>query len=533
VSEKGSPVHIDGVVLDMTTSRITEKEIKRLYSTLDTLVNHIPEGVILLDAENRIVLANPIGRSTLKELARAAPGDVLSSIAGRPLRELIVSPPNIVRHEVTSAAPSGRTLYYEVAARNISGDRKVAGTVVLLKDVTEERELMQRTQTRERLAAVGQLASGVAHDFSNVLTCVVGFSEMLLTDAELTEEVRRHLGAIHESGIRATELISQLLDFSRTPMGELRPLDLSNAVKDFIGFLDRIIPEDIQVSVGSVPGDYIVEADITKLQQVLANLAVNARDSMPGGGSLSFSLSNLEIRPSSSSAEDTPLPEMPEGKWVVVKVTDTGEGISPDVLPHIFDPFYTTKGPGKGTGLGLSQVYGIIKQHSGHITVDSLPQTGTTFSIYLPQATNKTIGPEADRPEGLAALPKESERTILVVEDDKAVRDLIVTVLSEMGHTCLEAADGSEALDIFSGQPDRIGLVVTDLVMPVMNGVTMSNRIKELRPDMDIIAVSGYPPREEDEKEYSVLFSAFVKKPFKAAELASEVARVIKAGKDA
>ncbi|KKL85288.1 hypothetical protein LCGC14_1956240, partial [marine sediment metagenome] len=307
VFENGNPSHIDGVVLDITASRFSEQESKRLYSTLDTLVNNIPIGIILLDSDNRIALMNPIGENYLQHLSDARKGDPLTLLANKPLSDLLITPPHITRHEIISTGTDGRTVVYDAAARNISGDRGGGGgMVVMIRDVTEERELQQWAQTHEKLAAVGQLASGIAHDFSNVLTCVVGFSEMLLAEQGRSTEEMRQLKAIHESGMRGTDLIGQILDFSRTSVDDRRPIDLEEAVRGFIKFLDRILSDDIIVTVESTGGDYTVNADVTKLQQVLANLAVNARDAMPEGGRLNFQLSLLVTGSLSAPGEAPP-----------------------------------------------------------------------------------------------------------------------------------------------------------------------------------------------------------------------------------
>ncbi len=528
--ERGRPVfidgqltQIDGVVLDITESRNSEREAKRLYSTLDTIVNHLPLGIILLDNEHQIVLANPIANDYLQRLSGARKGDKLTTLADKPLSDFLISPPHITMHEITSSGPDGRTVFYEAAARTIRGDRGITGTVLLLKDVTEERELRQWAQTHERLASVGQFASGIAHDFSNILTCVVGFSEMLLSEKDISKDVQRQLRAIHESGQRGTDLIGQILDFGRASMDERKPADLSETVKNFIRFLDRIIPENIKVRVESSKDDHTVLADKAKLQQVFANLAVNARDAMPEGGTLVFSVSNITTGGPSSEGPVRPLPDMPEGRWILLKVTDSGEGIPEGLRKHIFDPFITTKSPGKGTGLGLAQVYGIVKQHGGHITVDSEQGHGTTFSIFLPQVLDRkrSEGDVSDKGE----FPKGESRTILVVEDDAVVRELMVMVLEEMGHTCIEGSDGEEGLRLFKDHSAEVNLVVTDLVMPGINGIQMARKINELNPAMDIIAVSGYPPKGEGMGDKA--FSTVIKKPFKAITFAQEIDKVL------
>lgn len=491
-----------------------ERELKGAISTLNALVEHMPEGIAFLNGEDRVAFTNPIGKDILRRLTGSGPGDVIEEIGGRPLDEYLVSPPQIMWHEVTVKGPPSTVV--EMAARNISWGEHAGGKVLVLKDVTEERKVGARVQSQERLVAVGQLASGIAHDFNNIITCVIGFSEMLLTDENLSEEARQHVDAIQESGRRATELINQILDFSRKSASELKVVDLKASLGDFLGFIGRILPENIHITFNADDdGAYLVNADLTKLQQVLANLAVNSRDAMPNGGSLIFSLSRV-----SDSVDTRLMPEMPGRRWFLLRVSDSGEGINPEVLPHIFEPFYSTKGEGMGTGLGLAQVYGIVRQHGGYIDVRSESGRGSEFLIYLPEAEKEPV-PAPPPPD--AALPVGSGETVLVVEDDQVVRELLCKELGRLGYGVLSASGAREALGLFGRHKAEIKLLLTDVVMPDGDGIELSLKLREEKPALRVVAVSGYPleNRVPELKEAGIV--QWVQKPFNAGDLARAV----------
>ncbi|MDD5435279.1 MAG: ATP-binding protein, partial [Nitrospira sp.] len=431
-----------------------EEELKRLVSTLNTLVYHIPEGVVLLDAEHRIVLANSIGEKYLEALAGANIGDVLTDILGHPLEKFLVSASHEVWHELKIDGPSH--VVFEIAGMKIVQNDTIGGKVLVLKDVTEERTLDERINSQEKLAAVGQLAAGIAHDFNNILTGIIGFADILKTDYSLPYEEKEMVDAILQNGERAAQLVRQILDFSSKSISELRAINLMPFLKELSKFIGRTIPENIEISIDCKPGEYIIEGDSAKIQQVFTNLALNARDAMPDGGKLQFTLSRISIK----SGGMMPVADMSPGDWIAITVTDTGTGIDSDILPHIFEPFFTTKGVGRGTGLGLSQVYGIVKQHSGHIHVTTEVGKSTAFNIYLP-ASGLKAGKSFTEEE--IVMPKGQNEAILVVEDNESVRNLIYKKLIKLDYRVLTATNGKDALSIFNDNQNDIKLVITDL----------------------------------------------------------------------
>ena len=482
-----------------------EEELKKLLSTLNTLVEHIPEGVVLLDAEYRVILSNTIGKEYLGVLSSACVGDVLSHISGMSVRELFREAQTTVWRELTAGSPGQRT--YKIGGSVIGKAGADGGMVLVIKDVTEEKSLQEGMQTQERLAAVGQLAAGIAHDFNNTLTGIIGFTEVILSETPLAAGDREILEAVRQSGLRAAYLIRQILDFSRKSSSELRPIEMSAFLNEFSKFIRRTIPENINISLVYGPGEFFVRADPAKIQQVFTNIALNARDAMPNGGKLTFSLAYRTVL----HGENPPLPDMPEGNWVVLSAADSGCGIPSETLPHIFEPFFTTKEMGRGTGLGLSQVYGIIKQHGGFIDVQSKTGIGSSFIIYLP------VCPAAE-PEIAPAFhcePFDGKNVgILVVEDYEAIRTMIRRILTKLNFTVFTAENGRDALQVYEQNKASIRLIITDLVMPELDGIGMSRVIKAGNPSIKILAISGYPLGSEWKELYQAGITECIQKPF-------------------
>ena len=496
-----------------------EEELKKLLSTLNTLVEHIPEGVVLLDAEYRIILSNTIGKEYLGTLSSAGVGDILSHISGMPVRELFREAQTNVWLELTAGSPVQRT--YKIGGSVIGQAGADEGTVLVIKDVTEEKNLQEGMQTQERLAAVGQLAAGIAHDFNNTLTGIIGFTEVILSETPLAAADREILEAVRQSGLRAAYLIRQILDFSRKSSSELKPIELYAFLNEFSKFIRRTIPENIYISLVHEPGEYLVRADQTKIQQVFTNLFLNARDAMPHGGKLTFSLSHKMLLPD----ERPPIPDMTEGEWIVLTLTDTGSGIPHEIMPHIFEPYFTTKESGKGTGLGLSQVYGIVKQHGGFVDVQSEVGAGTSFSISLPVCT---AGKISSAPEVPFAVPDGQFKTVLVVEDYEAVRNLIRQILTKLNFTVLTAVNGVDALKIYEKNKASIKLIITDLVMPELGGVEMSRIIKARNPSVKIMAITGYPLGSEWGDLYKAGITECIQKPFEQQTLIQAVCTTLR-----
>jgi len=488
---------------------------------LKSLIEYLPEGVLLLSPERRIVLANPVAQRYLPVLTGATVGEILTRLGNQPLDRLLSFPARATCHELkVEGIP---TRIFEVVARPLETGPEAGGWVLVLKEVTEERNIQQQIQQQERLAAIGQLAAGIAHDFNNSLTAIIGFTQLIQMRSDIAHPVREQLNIIYQQSQRAAQLIRQILDFSRRSVSEKRPLDLAPVIKELVKLHQRTLPENIELKLEIGPGEYIVEADLVQMQQVVTNIVLNARDAMPEGGELRLVLSRLRV----SADQPPPLPDMGGGEWIELKISDTGVGIPADVLPHIFEPFFTTKRPGQGTGLGLAQVYGIIKQHNGFIGVESQTGQGTTFTIYLPAITPKA---PLIREERLEGLPLGQRETILLVEDEVMVAEVEKRMLEELGYRVLVARTGQEALETYRRHQEEIELVITDMVMPGMGGLELVRNLRSMGSQVKVIILSGYPLHEGWDNIEDEAIIGWLAKPVDSTQLAQIIRRALDKG---
>jgi two-component system cell cycle sensor histidine kinase/response regulator CckA len=528
----GVPYAVAGISTDITERVRSEEERLRLLAQIREqaqrtrqIVDTVPEGMLLLEAGSRILLANPPAREYLSVLAGIEmagdlpqdPGKVLTHLGDRPLPELLTMPPQGVWHEVAAA---GRR--FEVIARPMADARESGDWVLVVRDVTQEREIQQRAQQQERLAAVGQLAAGIAHDFNNIMAVIVLYARMTSRDRSLPDSVRERLEIIAQQAQQATNLIQQILDFSRRSVLERRPVDLLSLVKEQVKLLERTLPENIEICLLCEADDqaplFTVNADPTRMKQMIMNLAVNARDAMPEGGKLSIGLDRVRF----ASGEEVPLPGMAPGEWVRVTVEDTGTGIPPDVEPRIFEPFFTTKAP-LGSGLGLAQVYGIIKQHEGEIDLATEVGQGTTFTLYLPALPMVAA---AHPSPGAPALSYGAEEVILVIEDDAAVRSALVATLETLNYRTLEAANGRDALAILE-QGEEVALILTDLVMPEMGGTALFRALQQRGAAVPVVMLTGHPLQEELQKLQEQGLAGWLLKPPTLERLSEVITQVL------
>jgi hypothetical protein len=413
---------------------------------------------------------------------------------------------------------NGAVIEVEISSHDVSWAGR-PGKLVLAMDVTERRQLQKQLVQAQKMEAVGHLAGGVAHDFNNLLGVIIGYCEILATTGQLQEKDRERVAEIKKAGDRAATLTRQLLAFSRQQVIEPRVLDLNALLADMSKMLRRLIGEDIELVTRLSSGLGRVKADPGQLEQVVMNLAVNARDAMPRGGKLILETGNVSLDENYARTHVTVQP----GKFVLLAITDTGVGMDEETQARIFEPFFTTKGEGKGTGLGLATVYGIVKQSGGNIWVYSEPGRGTTFKIYLPLVADPA---EPAQAEEIAFLPRGKE-TILVVEDADAMRKLTCEFLAGMGYTVLEAHDGVDALEKAAQHSTPIDLLLTDVVMPRMSGRELAAQMTERDPGLKVLYMSGYT--DDAVVRHGVLDAsmAFIQKPFALHALAARVREVL------
>jgi PAS domain S-box-containing protein len=389
----------------------------------------------------------------------------------------------------------------------------------IMKDITERKRLEQQLLQAQKMEAIGQLAGGIAHDFNNILTAIIGFGTLLKIETSKDDLLRSYVTQILTSAERAANLTQALLAFSRRQIISPRPMNLNEIIQGVERLLSRLIGEDIELSTFLTDKELTVMADSGQIETVLMNLATNARDAMPDGGSLIIKTELTEINHEFIKAYGYGRP----GFYALISVEDTGHGMDEKTKERIFEPFFTTKEVGKGTGLGLSMVYGIIQQHDGYINVYSEPGKGSTFKIYLPLIKSKVEEAE------LVVHPvlKRGTETVIVAEDDSQVRELIKEVLEGFGYKVMEAADGEDALKVFNENKDRIQLLILDVVMPKKNGKEVYDEIRKVRPDIKAIFTSGYNVDIIHQKGILEEGSDFISKPISPEELLRKVREIL------
>jgi signal transduction histidine kinase/ActR/RegA family two-component response regulator len=367
--------------------------------------------------------------------------------------------------------------------RNAQGQPEILESFI--EDVTERRDLEVQLRQRQKMEAVGLLAGGVAHDFNNLLGVISGYAELVEEQVPPGSKTFASVEQIRKAADRAAALTRQLLAFSRQQVLETRILDINLIVEEMSKMLPRLLGEDIELQSKLSPGIGEVKADQGQIEQVIMNLAVNARDAMPGGGRLVISTEQILLEPDLALKR----PHMMPGRYILLAVSDTGTGMDKQTQAHIFEPFFTTKERGRGTGLGLATVYGFVKQIGGYVWVESAPGAGSTFSIYLPVTEQKA---RKSLPPASAAVSGRGTGTILLVEDEESLRVLTRNVLEQNGYAVLEAGNGAEAVEVAQAAGRRIDVLLTDMVMPGMNGRAVAERVSRLYPEIKVVYMSGY-----------------------------------------
>jgi PAS domain S-box-containing protein len=520
----GTPLFATGALVDITTRKRAEDVLR----TLSGAVEQTADSVVITNRDGIIEYVNPayelltgysrfdvIGQTPKILKSGRHPAEFYEEL----WRTLLAG--GVFRAEFTNRRKSGE-LYFqdETIAPVKDADGLITHFISTGRDVTERKGLHEQLLVSQRMEALGRLAGGVAHDFNNVLTAIMGYAEIGLLSAPPEASLREDLGEIISSARRAAELTRQLLAFARKQVVAPRVVVLNEVVLSMGKLLRRLLGEDVDLVIFPHLDLWPVLIDPGQMEQVIVNCAVNARDAMPHGGRLTIELANVTL-------EETYLRRHQGargGEYVLLAVTDTGVGMTREVMEHVFEPFFTTKERGKGTGLGLSTSYGIVKQADGFIWVYSEPGRGSTFKVYLPRSLETPAALPAPTPRETASL---GEETILLVEDDLQIREVVTRALVKQGYVVLVTGSAEEALDLVVHHDRPINLVVTDLVLPRMDGHDLAERIRQLVPGIRVLFVSGYPERTLVHGGELEPGAAFLAKPFAPAELARRVRELL------
>ncbi len=421
--------------------------------------------------------------------------------------------------ETQFIAKNGGAIPVEVTSQRYrqAGQELVISSV---KDLTAQKRLENEIRHSQRMESVGRLAGGVAHDFNNILTVITGYSDLVLSSMSEENDLRADVTEIRRAADRAVALTRQLLAFSRKQVMQAKSITAREVLDQARMLLTRLIGENVELSVRTFDDNERFLADPAQIEQVIMNLAVNSRDAMPGGGKLELESSVVNFE----TADQTLRPEMKAGRYVRIACTDNGTGMDEETLNHIFEPFYTTKKRGKGTGLGLSTVYGIVKQSGGFICVDSVLGEGTTVEIFLPVVDESA---EMEEERKAAATPAAGAGTILLVEDETAVRNYTANILKRIGYIVIEACDGEEALKIVGERGSALDLVISDIVMPKMGGPELLDIISESYPGVKVIFMTGYAGDLVVRSELPADYELILSKPFSSQELLSLISRTL------
>jgi two-component system cell cycle sensor histidine kinase/response regulator CckA len=518
----GHSLGIRGVARDVTEQRLQEMRLRESEERYRSLLEANPDPVILYDTKGQVVYFNPAFTNVFgwsleeckgRTMGHFVPEETLGET--RMMLNMLRSGQNFSGVETKRFNKSG-----DIVPVNISGavfkspDGKFAGSIINLRDIRRQKELEMQLQQAQKMEAIGTLASGIAHDFNNLLQAASGQVQLMLSKTGEDQPLGQHLYELDLALERASDLVQRLLTFSRKVKIELRALDLNQQVQQTIAMVHRTIPKMVNVDQRLADGLGLINGDAHQLGHLLMNLITNARDAMPEGGTLTIETADQTIEPAAESGSSTP----PEGRYVRLSVIDTGHGMDDKTKEHIFEPFFTTKPLGAGTGLGLSTIYGIVKSHNGYIDFQSDLGKGTRFDILFPVVQDPALV-EPQPPEQPIHLQGAGE-TILIVDDERAIRNVAREFLAGLGFAPITAESGERALEIFKKNPKAITLVILDLGMPGMGGAACLRDLHEIDPEVKVIIASGYSQDDPGAQAVKPFFKNFIHKPYRLNDLA-------------
>lgn len=523
LNESGKPYQYIAIRYDITERKEAESRILQQASLLDKA----QDAILVCDLNFRILYWNQgaeriygwqakdvLGKDICEVIC---PDDIEQIDAARKAFEFV----DKWKETVNQTAKSSRRLYIETRWTLVRDDKELPDYYLVINtDITEQRKIQEQLLRAQRLDSIGTLAGGIAHDLNNILSPILMSADMLQLSG-LDEETRNWISLIKENAQRGANLVKQVLTFARGVEGERAAIRLRHIIGELVKVLSQTLPKSISVEFRVAPDIDLIIGDPTQIQQVLMNLCINARDAMmTGGGKLLITAKNADLDENYARM----LPEAKAGRYVMIEVSDQGEGMPPEIVSRIFDPFFTTKEVGKGTGLGLSTAVTIIKSHHGFITVDSAPNVGSVFTIYLPGS--EQFRDDIDTKNSLST-PHGSGELILVVDDEADIRQITKAALQKFGYKVLTANDGKEATVVFARKSEEIALVLTDMAMPFMDGAATIRALRKISPKLKVIAASGLDSPGQKTNIEALAVNAFLTKPFTADELLRTVAKVL------
>jgi PAS domain S-box-containing protein len=523
IDENGKPFQYTAIRYDITERKLAEGRIRQQASLLDKA----QDAILVCDLNCHILFWNAGAEKIY--------GWSLSEVLGRSIDDLFPTSDESQRMQAQTAFEDGDEWSSEVRHPTKGGEiinimsrwtlvrneRDQPDYILITNtDVTKQRRSEEHLLRAQRMESIGTLAGGIAHDLNNILSPIMISVEMLQIE-DANGETARWTSMIRENAGRAADLVKQVLTFARGMDGERVATQVKHVIKDLIAVLSETLPKSIQIKYDLDPELRVISADPTQIHQVLMNMCLNARDAMPLGGTLRIRAENVDIDESYSRMNPSAKP----GPHILVKIEDTGTGMRPELRERIFDPFFTTKEPGKGTGLGLSTALSIIKSHEGFIDLISESGTGTCFSIYLPSCEP---GGEPGLREDTTEYQTGHGETILVVDDEKSIREVTKVTLERFGYRVIAAVDGTDAIGVYAKHADDIAAVVTDMAMPILDGPGLINAIKRINPEMRFIAMSGFQSSEQTAELESLNVTAVLTKPFTAEKLLTTLADLLR-----